>query len=126
MDAKKKLELTELVLKNANFIEAEGDVIKNESTGTYGIVFKGQTLKVNLDIEPVFDMTDKEMEDLLTLIAVGVPLMATLLSENARLENHVHYLLDALQKVLEIMNDVGKETKLSISIIEDSPTVGEK
>lgn len=121
------LELFADVMKCPALIKSRGEVVKNKKNGTYAIVFDNyQTLKIRFEIEPVFDMTDKELEDILTLIAVGVPLIPQLISDNSTLKEYIRKILDSMYNLMDIHRAFNGDRRIKIVTEKESPTVGEK
>ena len=126
LDKETRMKLLSLVLKCPDVIGEEGKAYYNPKDQFYGIEFSGQTLKIKMEVEPVFDMTDKEVDDMVQLIAFGVPLLGQLLQENAHLRNNVKLLIDTLQDVITIQKEIGDKEVVRVEIAEETPTVGEK
>lgn len=121
------LELFTRVMKCPALIGNKGEVIKNKKANTYAIVFDGyQTLKIKIEVEPVFDMTDDELEDILTLIAVGVPLIPQLISDNSKLKEYIRMVLDSMYNLMDIHRTFNGDRRIKIITEKEYPTVGEK
>ena len=121
-----KLEYIERLLKKCEGVSGtESRLIKGDN-GTFGIEFEGyQSLR--FEVSPIFDMSDEEVENLLMLIAIGVPFMQSIVNELKSLENAVTALVDAIATVALVSSKHSKQD-LEKAVTEEkkAPTVGEK
>lgn len=98
IDKRKMMFLQKQLMTCENILGAESQVINNGDGESFGVEFEGyQTLKFK--IKPIFDMPDEEVIALVNLFAYGMPILAELLQENARLESTVEALIDSIATV---------------------------
>jgi len=97
MDEQRLDTIKRLADKCAGLRNAQYTLIKGAGD-TYGIEFEGyQTLK--LEVKPIFDMDDEELDALLNLLAMGIPSMADIIEEIGNLNSEIRALVGAIATV---------------------------
>lgn len=122
LDQNKIKFLKSLLNKCEGFISSEANVIKG-GEDVWGIEFSEyQSFQIN--IKPIFDMSDEEVNALVNLFAYGLPVLNELVDENMRKDAKIDAMLDAFESYVLISSE--KRRNLSnLKLVRDESIVNE-